>query len=138
MQIKSIDHLVLTVKDLQATIKFYTDIMGMHVVEFRDKDHNTRYALKFGNQKINLHQAGREFIPHAKNPTSGSADLCFLSDTPIEEILQFLKQKEIKVIDGPVNRTGATGPIVSVYFEDPDANLIEVANPQCQGFDPDI
>ena len=138
MRIKSIDHLVLTVKNLQATIQFYTDIMGMHLVDFRDKDHNTRYALSFGQQKINLHQAGKEFVPHAGRPTSGSADLCFLSDTPVEEIRLLLSQKNIEVLEGPVQRTGANGPILSIYFEDPDGNLIEVANPLYPASDPDI
>lgn len=123
MEIKNIDHLVLTVADIDKTVEFYTQIMGFEVVIFGDN----RKALAFGNQKINLHQKGKEFEPKAEHPTCGSADLCFISRTDIFEVLEELKQKGISIIEGVVNRTGAMGKIQSVYFRDPDHNLIEVS-----------
>ncbi|MCJ7932174.1 MAG: VOC family protein [Chryseobacterium sp.] len=124
MKIKSIDHIVLTVADLNKTIEFYTQIMGFKAVTFDDN----RKALIFGNQKINLHQKGHEFEPKAKQPTCGSADLCFIAQTDIHDVLEELKQKNIEIIEGIVDRTGALGKIRSVYFRDPDQNLIEVSN----------
>ncbi|OCA71065.1 glyoxalase [Chryseobacterium contaminans] len=124
MKIKNIDHIVLTVADLNKTIAFYTEIMGFEVVTFGDN----RKALTFGNQKINLHQKGHEFEPKAKHPTSGSADLCFIAQTDIHEVMDELKQKNVEIIEGIVERTGAVGKIKSVYFRDPDQNLIEVSN----------
>lgn len=124
MQIKNIDHLVLTVADINKTIDFYTNILGFEVVTFGDN----RKALTFGNQKINLHQKGKEFEPKAEHPTTGSADLCFISETDIDEVLEELKQKNIEIIEGVVERTGAIGKIKSVYFRDPDLNLIEISN----------
>lgn len=124
MKIQSIDHIVLTVVDIDKTIDFYTNILGFKVETFGDN----RKALTFGNQKINLHQKGKEFEPKAENPTSGSADLCFISETNIEEVLEELKLKNIEIIEGIVDRTGALGKIKSVYFRDPDLNLIEVSN----------
>ena len=124
MQIKNIDHLVLTVADIDKTIDFYTNILGFEVVTFG----NNRKALTFGNQKINLHQKGEEFEPKAEHPTTGSADLCFISETDIDEVLEELKQKNIEIIEGVVERTGAIGKIKSVYFRDPDLNLIEISN----------
>lgn len=124
MKIRNIDHIVLTVADLDKTIEFYTTILGFGVVTFGDN----RKALTFGNQKINLHQKGNEFEPKAEHPTSGSADLCFISETNIEEVLEELKLKNIEIIEGIVDRTGALGKIKSVYFRDPDLNLIEVSN----------
>ncbi|MCS3528722.1 VOC family protein [Chryseobacterium sp. JUb7] len=123
MQIKNIDHIVLTVADIEKTITFYTQILGFEVVNFGDN----RKALTFGNQKINLHQKGNEFEPKAEYPTSGSADLCFISNTDIHDVLEELKQKNIEIIEGIVDRTGALGKIKSVYFRDPDLNLIEVS-----------
>lgn len=123
MQIKNIDHIVLTVADIEKTITFYTQILGFEVVNFGDN----RKALTFGNQKINLHQKGNEFEPKAEYPTSGSADLCFISSTDIHDVLEELKQKNIEIIEGIVDRTGALGKIKSVYFRDPDLNLIEVS-----------
>lgn len=125
MQIDSLDHLVLTVSDVQLTCDFYARVMGMSVVTFR----GDRKALQFGCQKINLHQRGQEFEPKALRPLPGSADLCFLSRTPIGECLAHLRSCGVVVEEGPVARTGATGPILSVYFRDPDGNLIEVSNP---------
>ncbi|REC59696.1 VOC family protein [Chryseobacterium pennae] len=124
MKINNIDHIVLTVADIDKTIEFYTEIMGFEVVTFGDN----RKALTFGNQKINLHQKGHEFEPKAEHPTSGSADLCFIAQTDILDVLEELKQKNIEVIEGIVDRTGAVGKIKSVYFRDPDQNLIEVSN----------
>lgn len=124
MKIKSIDHLVLTVADINKTIDFYTQILGFEVVTFGDN----RKALTFGNQKINLHQKGHEFEPKAEHPTCGSADLCFIAQTDIHDVMEELKQKNVEVIEGIVNRTGAVGKIQSIYFRDPDHNLIEVSN----------
>ncbi|WP_142529105.1 VOC family protein [Pedobacter westerhofensis] len=124
MQINHIDHLVLTVKDPDATIAFYRDVMGMRADTFQEG----RQALFFGNQKINLHQLGHEIEPKAHSATPGSADLCFISSTPISEIEIELKQKNIAVISSNVTRTGACGKIKSIYFRDPDLNLIEVSN----------
>ena len=125
MEVDRLDHLVLTVRDLDMTCRFYTDILGMDVVEFGEG----RKALVFGNQKINLHEQGQEFDPHASRPTPGSADLCFLTSMPLASVFEDLQQKGVKILDGPVRRTGATGPILSLYIHDPDGNLIEVANP---------
>lgn len=126
MIIKAIDHLVLTVEDIDVTINFYTSILGFDAVTFGDN----RKALVFGNQKINLHQKGKEIDPKAEHPTPGSADLCFIAETKVEEVLQELKEKNITVIEGIVDRTGASGKIRSIYFRDPDFNLIEVSNYQ--------
>lgn len=124
MQIDHLDHLVLTVADIDATCDFYQQVLGMEVITFGAG----RKALRFGNQKINLHQAGNEFEPKAERPTPGSADLCFLTVTPLPEVVAHLAVCAVPLLEGPVPRTGATGPILSVYFRDPDANLIEVAN----------
>lgn len=124
MKIKNLDHLVLTVADIDKTIEFYTHIMGFEVVTFGEN----RKALIFGNQKINLHQKGHEFEPKAETPTCGSADLCFIAETDVHEIMEELRQKNIEIIEGIVERTGAVGKIKSVYFRDPDYNLIEVSN----------
>jgi catechol 2,3-dioxygenase-like lactoylglutathione lyase family enzyme len=124
VRIESLDHLVLTVRDVEATAAFYSSVLGMRVVTFGDN----RKALAFGTQKINLHLAGREFEPKAAAPTPGSADLCFLTAEPLDRVIEHLRSCGVAVIEGPVARTGATGPIRSVYFRDPDGNLIEVAN----------
>jgi catechol 2,3-dioxygenase-like lactoylglutathione lyase family enzyme len=123
MKIESIDHLVLTVANIETTSVFYRDILGMEVLTF-----NNRTALKFGSQKINLHQKGKEFEPKAKYPTPGSGDLCLITLIPVEQIVEELKQKNITIEEGIVERTGAKGKIRSVYFRDPDLNLIEVSN----------
>lgn len=125
MQIEHLDHLVLTVADLDTTVDFYTLVLGMQAVAFGEG----RKALAFGQQKINLHQAGREFEPKAKQPTPGSADLCFIVATPLADVVAQLQLHGVTVIEGPVTRTGATGPIRSVYIRDPDHNLIELSNP---------
>ena len=125
VQIASLDHLVLTVRDTQATCEFYAQVLGMQVITFGDN----RRALKFGQQKINLHQAGQEFEPKADQPTPGSADLCFLTETPIAQVISDLQAQGISIEAGIVPRTGATGAIRSIYIRDPDGNLIELANP---------
>ena len=119
-----LDHLVLTVADIPRTVEFYQRVLGMEPQTFGAG----RVALRFGEQKINLHQAGRELEPKATLPTPGSADLCFLTETPLSELATQLTQCAVAIIEGPVARTGATGPILSLYFRDPDGNLIEVAN----------
>ena len=124
VKVNRIDHLVLTVKDINETVQFYSSAMGMEKVEFGDG----RIALTFGQQKINLHQIGKEFEPKARNVKSGSADLCFIIGTPVEQAINHLISKGIKVIEGPVQRTGALGKIKSAYFRDPDGNLLEVSN----------
>jgi catechol 2,3-dioxygenase-like lactoylglutathione lyase family enzyme len=124
MKIDQIDHLVLTVKDSEATIKFYSEILGMRVDTFQQG----RKALFFGNQKINIHQLGHEIEPKANNATPGSADLCFISSSALSEIEAELIQKNVTIIESHVIRTGATGQIKSIYFRDPDLNLIEVSN----------
>lgn len=128
MEISALDHLVLTVRDPQTTVNFYAGVLGMRPETFGAG----RLALHFGTgptaAKINLHQAGDEFIPKAIHPTPGSADLCFITSTPIEEVLGHLENLGVEVELGPVERTGAQGPLLSVYFRDPDENLIEVSN----------
>lgn len=124
MKIDSLDHLVLTVKDIEATASFYATALGMGVITFGED----RKALSFGAQKINLHQHKKEFEPKAQHPTPGSADLCFITSIPLSEVIKHLSSCNVAVIEGPVQRTGATGPILSVYFRDLDMNLIEVSN----------
>ncbi len=125
IEVRRLDHLVLTVADIERTCGFYREVLGMDRIEFGAG----RVALRFGDQKINLHAAGREFEPKAGTPTPGSADLCFIITTPIAEAMRRLADLGVEVIEGPVHRTGATGPIVSVYLRDPDGNLLELANP---------
>lgn len=122
--IQSLDHLVLTVADIPATIAFYTGPLGMRHVTFEG-----RHALAFGSQKINLHQAGAEFEPKSRVPTPGSGDLCFLVSEPVETLMERLAGAGVEIIDGPVARTGATGALNSIYMRDPDGNLIELSNP---------
>ncbi|WP_228748857.1 VOC family protein [Vibrio vulnificus] len=119
-----LDHLVLTVKDIPTSVAFYTHCLGMEKQEFA----GGRIALNFGQQKINLHQWQHEFEPKAGHVQLGSADLCFITNTPIQEVVTWFIQCGIEIEEGPVQRTGATGPIISVYIRDPDMNLIEVAN----------
>ncbi|SFE00393.1 Catechol 2,3-dioxygenase [Chitinophaga sp. CF118] len=126
MIIDHLDHLVLTVQDIDKTCEFYSHVLGMTVITFGPD----RKALQFKNQKINLHQKGKEFEPKADHPTPGSADLCFISDTPVKEVLEELHSKNIPVVEGIVERTGAVGKILSVYLRDPDNNLIEISNYQ--------
>ena len=123
MRIEVLDHLVLTVADIGRTRDFYERVLGMDPVVFGEG----RHALAFGAQKINLHEAGREFEPKAAAPIPGSADLCFLTDSSVAEVVEHLEANSVEIIEGPVRRTGATGPIISVYFRDPDGNLLEVS-----------
>ena len=127
-KISSFDHLVLTVANIHTSIAFYSDHLGMTHQEFRGADGVRRHALVFGTQKINLHQAGAEFEPKAIRPTPGSADLCFLSGTPVAAWVDHLTANGVAIEEGPITRTGATGPILSIYIRDPDANLIEISN----------
>ncbi|MFY9270688.1 MAG: VOC family protein [Candidatus Manganitrophaceae bacterium] len=124
MKIDRLDHLVLTVKEIAATCAFYQTILGMEIITFG----MGRTALRFGAQKINLHVTGKEFDPKADRPTPGSADLCFLTETPLAEVILHLQRHHIEIIAGPVRRTGANGLLMSIYLRDPDRNLIEVAN----------
>jgi len=124
MEISKLDHLVLTVKNLEKTVSFYVSVMGMKKEVFG----NGRIALRCGSQKINLHEFGKEFEPKAHKPMPGSADLCFITSTPLNDAMAHVKSRGVEIIDGPVERTGANGPIRSFYFRDPDHNLIEVAN----------
>jgi catechol 2,3-dioxygenase-like lactoylglutathione lyase family enzyme len=124
MKIDRIDHVVLTAFDVDRTIDFYTRVMGMEAITFA----GGRRGLAFGRQKINLHKAGREFEPKALKPMPGSLDLCFITETPLEQVIARLKENGVVVADGPVQKTGALGPMMSVYFRDPDGNLIEVSN----------
>ncbi|WP_415901034.1 VOC family protein [Neptuniibacter sp. QD48_11] len=124
MKIERLDHLVLTVKDIDVAVEFYTAVLGMEKVVFK----GDRVALAFGNQKINLHELGNEFEPKADQVQSGSADLCFIVEQPIDEVIQHLLDHNVTLLEGPVVRTGALGKIVSVYLRDPDSNLIELSN----------
>jgi len=128
MKITGLDHLVLTVADVMAAIKFYQYALGMEAEKFTPTDGSERWALKFGTQKINLHQLGDEFEPKAIRATAGSSDLCFLSDVAVADWQAHLAKQDIELIDGPVQRTGANGAIFSVYFRDLDGNLLEIAN----------
>ena len=124
MEIVRIDHLVLTVRDIAATCGFYSRVLGMQVVTFG----GNRKALRFGRQKINLHERGKEFEPKALRPTPGSGDLCFITEVPLPQVVDHIRSCGIQIIEGPVRRTGAVGPMESIYIRDPDGNLIEVSN----------
>jgi len=123
MKITGIDHFVLTVADIAATVRFYVSVLGMRAERFG----NGRVALHFGRQKINLHEYGRELTPHAARPTPGSADLCFITESGLDRAMAQVRDQGVDIITGPVKRTGAAGPMISFYFRDPDGNLIEVA-----------
>lgn len=123
MQIQGVDHIVLTVASIPATCEFYARVLGMEVVTFGQG----RKALSFGWQKINLHEAGKEFEPKAARPTPGAIDLCFIVDGTLEAAATHLRAQGVTIEEGPVARTGALGPIRSLYFRDPDGNLIEVS-----------
>lgn len=124
LAIDRIDHVVLTAHDVDRTIEFYSRVLGMEPVCFA----GGRRGLSFGRQKINLHQAGREYDPKALKPTPGSLDLCFITETPLEAVVAHLKAEGVAIAEGPAARTGALGAMTSVYFRDPDGNLIEVSN----------
>lgn len=123
MRINGFDHFVLTVRDMQKSIAFYCDGLGMTLERFGEG----RIALRFGPHKINLHQAGNELVPHALPPMPGSADFCLLTDLPLIEVAAHLARQSIAILEGPVPRTGARGPIQSLYLRDPDQNLVEIA-----------
>ncbi len=121
--IDRIDHLVITAFDVERTIDFYTRVLGMEAITFA----GGRRGLAFGRQKINLHQAGREYEPKALKPTPGSVDVCFITQGPLDEVVEHVKACGVKIAEGPVEKTGALGPMQSIYFRDPDGNLIEVS-----------
>jgi catechol 2,3-dioxygenase-like lactoylglutathione lyase family enzyme len=129
MQIERLDHLVLTVQDIERTCEFYGRVLGMQTVTFGED----RRALRFGEQKINLHQVGKEFDPKALRPTAGSGDLCFISATPLSEVIAHVQSCGVTIEEGPVARSGARGPIRSIYLRDPDGNLIEISNYASEG-----
>ena len=123
MQIERIDHLVLTVKNVEISCDFYTKVLGMQEVTFQ----GGRKAVAFGNQKINFHELGQEFDPKAIHPSPGSADLCFITRAPMAQIIRHMDTCGVALIEGPIEKTGAMGPIASIYIRDPDQNLIEIA-----------
>lgn len=129
--LQQLDHLVLTVADVETTCKFYSMILGCQIIRFKVANGGDRVALQIGNspQKINLHPAKQPFEPKAQFPQPGSADLCFITSTPLESVTEHFAALSVPIIEGPVQRTGTLGPILSVYIRDPDGNLIEVANP---------
>ncbi len=123
MKVNKIDHLVLTVNDIEASCVFYTTVLGMEEISFGQG----RKAVVFGDQKINFHQVGKEFEPKALQPTPGSGDLCFITESLMSEVVSHLQTCGAEIIEGPVKRSGAAGPITSIYIRDPDGNLIEIA-----------
>lgn len=124
MKISHLDHLVLTVADIEISCQFYQSALNFEVITFG----GNRKALQFGSQKINLHQVGKEFEPKAFRPTAGSADLCFIAETPLKDVIAHLHALNIEIVEGPIERTGAIGKILSIYLRDPDQNLIEISN----------
>lgn len=123
MKLVGLDHIVFTVKSIEDSVNFYTHILGFEEINFGDN----RKALQCGYQKINLHQVGNELMPHANTPTSGSGDICLIYETDISHIIEELIAYNIAIEEGPVSRTGANGPITSIYIRDPDFNLIELS-----------
>lgn len=121
MNIKHLDHFVLTVADIPTSVAFFQSVMGMNAVTFGEG----RVALEYGQQKINLHQLGREFEPKARHVQAGSADLCFIIEGDLASAMQHVRNQNVNILEGPITRTGAQGPITSFYFRDPDGNLIE-------------
>ena len=126
--IDHIDHIVLTTRDKAACIRFYTDVLGMKLESFRTPTEE-RLALKFGSQKINLHEWGKEFEPRAHVAVPGSLDLCFIASVPLDHVIRKLKESGIQIIEGPVPKTGAVSKLRSVYVRDPDLNLVEISEP---------
>ena len=123
-----IDHVVLTTRDLSSCLRFYSEVLGMKLEKFQTPT-ETRIALKFGNQKINVHEWGREFTPRAHVAAPGTLDLCFIASVPLEKVIEKLQQSDVTIIEGPVMKTGATSKIRSVYVRDPDLNLVEISVP---------
>lgn len=128
-RVRALDHLVLTVRNIPETVRFYTQVLGMRGEQFDVADGSRRWALKYGQSKINLHQAGREFDPKAAHPMPGSADLCFLTDATMDDWLLHLAVYQVDIEEGPIKHSGAMGPLLSIYVRDPDNNLIEVSVP---------
>jgi catechol 2,3-dioxygenase-like lactoylglutathione lyase family enzyme len=130
VKLEQIDHVVITVKDLNKTIDFYKNILGMKLEKFSSSlDNNQfRYAVSFGSQKINIHEEKKPIKPNALNPSLGSMDICFISKNNINDWVHYLEKKRIKIEIGPEKKTGALGPILSIYIRDPDFNLIEISN----------
>lgn len=124
--IDRIDHIVLTTRDREGCIRFYRDVLQMELVSFRTPTEE-RFAFKFGSQKINLHEWGREFAPRAHVAAPGTLDLCFIASKPLEGVIENLKKNRIPILEGPVAKTGALGPMRSVYVRDPDLNLVEIS-----------
>jgi catechol 2,3-dioxygenase-like lactoylglutathione lyase family enzyme len=120
--LEHLDHLVLTVANIDATVDFYTEVLGMDLIKV-----DGRKALAFGIQRLNLHQRGHEFDPKAAHPTPGSADLCFLTTTSLDTVMEYLKEQKVHIEAGPVERDGAIGKLRSIYLRDPDRNLIEIS-----------
>ena len=124
-----IDHVVITVFDINKSVHFYSNILGMELQEFLSSTDNTkRKSLKFGRQKINLHEVSKPFKPHANKPLPGTMDICFISEINVSDWIKIFDNFDIKIEDGPVKKTGANGPIRSIYIRDPDKNLIEISN----------
>ena len=123
MDITGLDHFVLTVEDVETTCEFYSDVLDAEIVTFGEG----RKAIQFGDQKINLHPAGDEFDPKAGRPTPGAGDFCVVTETAIETVERRLREAGVEIVHGPVEQPGATGPMTSVYFDDPDGNLVEIA-----------
>ena len=128
MSVLRIDHVVLTTRDRAGCVRFYTEVLGMELVSFRTPTEE-RFAFAFGNQKINIHEWGREFTPRAHVAAPGTLDLCFIASVPLEEVIARLGRAGVPIIEGPVPKTGAGGPIRSVYVRDPDLNLVEISVP---------
>ena len=126
--IDHVDHIVLTTRDKAACIRFYTEVLGMKLTSFRTPTEE-RFAFKFGNQKINVHEWGKEFTPRAHVAAPGTLDLCFIASVSLDDVVSSLKKHNVNIIEGPVAKTGATGPIRSVYVRDPDLNLVEISVP---------
>ena len=126
--IDHIDHVVLTTRDLSSCLHFYSEVLGMKIEKFQTPT-GTRIALKFGNQKINVHEWGREFTPRAHVAAPGTLDLCFIAAISLDDVVRKLKQNNINILEGPVMKTGATSKIRSVYVRDPDLNLVEISVP---------
>jgi catechol 2,3-dioxygenase-like lactoylglutathione lyase family enzyme len=124
--IDHVDHIVLTTRDLAGCVKFYTEVLGMKLEKFQTPT-ETRLALKFGNQKINLHEWGREFTPRAHVAAPGTLDLCFIAAVPLEQVIARLKSASVPILEGPVTKTGAVSKLRSVYVRDPDLNLVEIS-----------
>jgi catechol 2,3-dioxygenase-like lactoylglutathione lyase family enzyme len=124
--IDHIDHIVLTTRDLKGSIRFYSEVLGMKLEEFKTPTEK-RLALKFGSQKINLHEWGKEFVPRAHVAAPGTLDLCFIASVPLEEVAKKLKAANVPILEGPVKKTGAMGPMQSIYVRDPDLNLVEIS-----------